>query len=445
MKKNSWYVISLIVVAVLFVACSKTDDDGTGNSNTTVQSKQMYFDGKTLTSRTDGLKAQNANGIYAIHDDVNNNEDLLTISFLDLKSNQLKTKVMTIRADVHQLTVDATGDLLISGTIFATVNVASGQIFVMRIDENLNVIWQKKYNDYSLPYSDSYYYNSVSNIENNKLVVCNRQRMFIVNATTGEFIKGITDSSTYHWLRNLALSDGFMAFGRFGADFVIAKYDWDGTLLYTKKALDSRPDTLLKCGIPIKTTSNKIIVPYNTYQYNPEGRGGYLVLDLDGNMVDNWNHVFFTRDLYEKEVAIRGGFEIEEIAPNKFFVKGSANYFTDVEGKLLNQNYHQGAVFALKDGGFLQFQTGGLWAAYSSYVGVFKYSQDNICAKVPTVKLSNFLYNNNLISYSFTEIKNIVTTNFTLSATDTNVPTQTLSVITTTNVDFDYCNLGTIK
>ena len=67
------------------------------------------------------------------------------------------------------------------------------------------------------------------------------QWMFIIDATTGLLIKAIENNTTYHWLRNVAVADGFYAFGRLGSDAVIAKFDWQHKLQYSGKRNPNRP------------------------------------------------------------------------------------------------------------------------------------------------------------------------------------------------------------
>ncbi|WP_336065324.1 hypothetical protein [Mesoflavibacter sp. CH_XMU1404-2] len=443
MKKPA--TLFLLLIILMCFSCSKSSDDEAENNNSSTNSNanQLLFDGQAYINRLDGFKAQNENGIFIAKQNLG--EYFVTVSFLNFQTNQLNTIQINGDIDVHHYYLDQSGDLLISGTVFSSSNVNSGRVFAIRLNDSLNVVWQKKYDFYSLPYYDSYYYNSISNIKNNKLVVCNMQWMFIIDATTGLLIKAIENNTTYHWLRNVAVADGFYAFGRLGSDAVIAKFDWQGNNIFMKKASDTRPDALLTSSVPIITSTDKIIWPYNTFQYNATGLGGYMVFDLNGNLIDHWNHQFSIDNTQGGTNFSPGGISIEEFGLNKYYLRGLITYSINEEGQLLSNKYHQGSVFSQSTGSFLQFQSQGSVVTQSEYIGVFNYNPNQICTKISIADLNFLNHNIDLIPYNFTDVSGFSVSDFMVDVTDLNVSIVTQQFVNITYQDKDYCNVDLIE
>lgn len=432
------------ITLLLFVAsCSKDDDSNkTSNGSNTTSSKRILFDGNVETSL--GISSKNIetnNGIYCVKNDLNTKN--IEVSFIDLEGKKLKQITLSGQTDLHDINKDEQGNLVICGTIYSSSNVVTGRVFTVKMNQNLEVLWQKKYDKYSLPYYDSYYYNAISNISNSRLVICNLGNLLIIDASNGNLIKTLQFSSL-HWLRTLALTDGFMSFGRVGVDFYISKFDWNGNLIFMKYAQDTRPDALLTCSNPIKTISDKIIIPYNTYQYNTEGRGGNLVLDMQGNLINHWNNQF-TIDTPSQVWTNRGGLPIEQIAQNVFLVRtGTMSYYVNENGDVLGNHFYQGYVFKISEENYLIFN-GSQSAYYNSYEGPMIFNKNKDCFTLNVSRMRNVSKNVNLLPYNFVSVSNTTPSVTNVNYESINISSNLVSIKTISFEDSDFCNRRAIE
>lgn len=427
----------------LLGSCSKEDDSegGNGGGNITSSKRLLFDDNVDVYLGSNSKNIQTNEGIYTVKNDLDTKN--IEICFLDLNGNQLRKITLTGQTDLHDINKDEQGNLLLCGTIYSTPDVVSGRVFSVKINKELDILWQKKYDTYSLPYYDGYYYNAISNISNSRLVVCNLGNLLIIDSVNGNLLKTL-QITNFHWLRTIALSDGFLAFGRVGVNFYIAKFDWNGNLISFKYAQDNRPDALLTCSNPIKTQSNKIIIPYNTYQYNPEGRGGYLVLDLQGNLLNHWNNEFHIITSTQSLVN-RGGLPIQEVGSNLFMVRSNfLSYYVNVDGELLDSNFYQGSVFQVSENERLVFN-GSQSAAYEQYKGPIIFNKNKSCFTINDARMLNVMNNVNLLSYSFTNVTTFNPNAITINFETLSIPINSVTTKSITFENSDFCNLRAIE